>query len=55
MDKGTKIENILTTINMRKWSWVGHIMCRIDNTWTKRITEWQPRNYKRSQGRQRVR
>ncbi len=30
-------------------------MRRMDNRWTKRVTEWQPRNSKRSQGRQRIR
>ncbi len=30
-------------------------MRRTDNRWTKRVTEWQPRNSKRSQGRQRIR
>ncbi len=51
----TKVEDILTTIKMRKWSWAGHVTRRTDNRWTKRVTEWQPRNCKRSQGRQRVR
>ncbi len=51
----TKVEDILARIKMRKWSWAGHIMCRTDNRWTKRVIEWQPRNCKRIQGRQRVR
>ncbi len=51
----TKVEDILMTIKKKKWSWAGHIMRRTDNRWTKTVTEWQPRNSKRSQGRQRIR
>ncbi len=51
----TKVEDILTTIKLRKWSWAGHVMRRTDNRWTKRVTEWQGRNCKRSQGGQTVR
>ncbi len=51
----TKVKDILMTIKKKKWSWAGHIMHRTDNRWTKRVTEWQPRNSKRSQGRQRIR
>ncbi len=47
--------DILTMIKMKKWSWAGHIICRTDNSWTKRVTEWQPRNSKRSQGKQKIR
>ncbi len=50
----TKVEDILMTIK-KKWSWVGHIMNRMHNRWTKKVTEWQPRNSKRSQSRQRIR
>ncbi len=56
MDKGTnKGRGYSTTIKMREWSWAGNVMHRTDNRWTKRVTEWQHRNCKRSQGRQRVR
>ncbi len=51
----TKVEDILNTIKMGKWSWAVNIMGRTDNRWTKRAIHWQPRNCKRSQGRQRVR
>ncbi len=47
----TKIDDVLTTIKKMKWSWAGHIMCRTDNRWTKKVAEWQPRNSKRSQGK----
>ncbi len=39
----------------KKWTWAGHVMRRLDNRGTTRVTEWQPRNGKRNQGRQRVR
>ncbi len=51
----TKVEDILMTIKNKKWIWGGHIMRRRDNRWTTRVTEWQPRNGRRNQGRQRVR
>ncbi len=51
----TKVEDILMTIENKKWTWAGHIMRRRDNRWTMRVTEWQPRNGRRNQGRQRVR
>ncbi len=38
------------TIKKKILSWAGHIMRRMDNRWTMRVTEWQPRDYKRSQG-----
>ena len=51
----TKVEDILTTIKRKKWTWARHIMRRTDNRWTIRVTEWQPRDGKRRQGRQRTR
>ncbi len=50
----TKVEDILMTMK-KNWSWAGHIMHRTDNIWTKKVTEWQPRNSKRSQGKQKIR
>ncbi len=47
----TKVEDILLTVKMKIWSSAGHIMRRTDNRWTKRVTEWQPRNCKKSHGR----
>ena len=51
----TKVEDFLTTIKKKKWTWAGHIMRRTDNRWTIRITEWVPRDCKRSRGRKRRR
>ncbi len=49
MDKEqTKVEDILMMIKKKIWVWVGHIMHRIDNRLTKKVTEWQPRNSKRT-------
>ncbi len=48
----TKVEDILMTIKNKKWTRAGHIMRRLDNRWTTRVTEWQLRNGRRNQGRQ---
>ncbi len=48
----TKVEDILMTIKNKKWTWAVHIMHRCDDRWTIRVTEWQPRNGRRKQGRQ---
>ncbi len=50
----TKVEHIPMTIKKKKWTWAGHIMRRRDNRSTTRVTEWQPRNGRRNQARQRV-
>ncbi|KAK6760921.1 hypothetical protein RB195_022115 [Necator americanus] len=39
-------------ISKAKHIWVGHIMRRIDDRWTKRTLEWIPRDTKRLRGRQ---
>ncbi|GFR78114.1 endonuclease-reverse transcriptase [Elysia marginata] len=36
----------------QKWKWAGHVARIQDNKRTLRVTEWQPRNDKRSRGRQ---
>ncbi len=51
----TKVEDILMNIKNKKWTWTLLILGRRDNKWTTRVTEWQPRNGRRNQGRQRVR
>ncbi len=50
----TETENIKETTKKVKWAWAGHVMCRTDNSWTTKVTEWQPRNCS-SRGRQRTR
>ncbi len=51
----TKVEDILMVIKKKKWTWARHVMRKRDNRWTTRVTEWQPKNGRRNQGRQRVR
>ncbi len=51
----TEVEDILTTFKKKKWSWAGHVMRRTNIRWKKNVTEWEPRNYKRSQDRQKIR
>ncbi len=51
----TRVENVLSTIKMKKGSWALHIMRRTDKRWTKIATGWEPRNCNKSQGKQRVR
>ena len=50
-----KVRDILQTISELKWSWAGHLARRADNRWTTKITNWTPRSYKRSRGRQKTR
>ena len=45
----------MVKIKEAKWRWAGHVMRRDDNRWTRRVTEWQPRNGKRTRGRQKRR
>ncbi len=50
-----KTEDILMAIRKKKWFWTSYTMRRTDNSCTKKVTEWQPRNSERSQGRQIIR
>ncbi len=51
----TKLHDIIQAIKKKKWTWAGHISRLKDNRWTSTITEWTPRNVKRSQGKPRKR
>ncbi len=31
----TKVDDILMALKIKKWSWAGHIMRRMDNRWAK--------------------
>ena len=53
--KQTQVKDIMVKIKEAKWRWAGHLMRRDDNRWTRRVTEWQPRNGKRTRGRQKSR
>lgn len=47
----TKVMDAQKRIRLLKWHWAGHI-CRMNNNrWTKRLTEWIPRDRKRGKGR----
>lgn len=48
----TNVVDIVKYVAKQKWKWAGHVARLQDNRWTQRITEWQPRNGKRSRGRQ---
>lgn len=53
--KITKVTDVTARIRSLKWNWAGHICRMSNNKWTKKITEWIPRDCKRSRGRQRKR
>ncbi|XP_077511834.1 uncharacterized protein LOC144122145 isoform X1 [Amblyomma americanum] len=55
MREQTWVNDILVEIKRKKWAWAGHVMQRQDNRWSLRVTEWIPREGKRSRGRQEVR
>ncbi|GFN90689.1 endonuclease-reverse transcriptase [Plakobranchus ocellatus] len=50
--KRTQLQDIVDFVAKQKWKWAGHVARLKDNRWTLRVTEWQPRNGKRSRGRQ---
>ena len=50
-EKKTKVQDILKTIQLVKWTWAGHVARRTDGRWTTAVTEWTPRTGKRSQDR----
>ena len=47
----TKVKDILEAIKEQKWRWAGHVARREDNRWSKRLTDWTPRDGKRSRKR----
>lgn len=48
----TKFKNAQTTYRQLKWRWTGHMLRESKDKWTKIVTEWYPRDNKRSKGRQ---
>lgn len=48
----TKFEDVVQKANIQKWKWAGHVTRLEDNRWTKRTTEWIPRDGLRRVGRQ---
>ena len=49
------MQDIVQFVLKQKWKWAGHVARLDDNRWTQRVTEWQPREGRRSRGRQRKR
>lgn len=42
------IANILVRIQRKQWSWAGHVIHRVGNQWSIRVTDWMPRAVKHS-------
>ena len=51
----TGVNDIIDVINKGIHGWAGHIARFNDTTWTKRVTEWTPREWTRRQGRPKTR
>ena len=51
----TGVKDVLELAARLKWSWAGHMARRIDDRWTKRVSEWYPRDGVRRRGRQKTR
>ena len=47
----TGVTDVLKHTLKQKWNWAGHIARYSDNRWTKRCTDWRPRNGFRTAGR----
>lgn len=48
----TKFKKVQTIYRKLKWRWTGHMLREKKEKWTKIITEWYPRESRRSRGRQ---
>ena len=51
----TGVTDIITTFRSSKHRWAGHVARFQDNRWTLRVTEWTPRQWKRTRGRPKIR
>lgn len=51
----TKLIDVKERTRILKWNWAGHICRQENNRWTKKVTEWIPRDGKRKKGRQKKR
>ena len=51
----TRVSDIIDVIKKGIHGWVGHIARFKDNRWTKRVTEWTPREWTRRQARPKTR
>lgn len=55
IEKQLQVKRVEHLAAILKFKWAGHMMRTQDNRWSKIITEWIPRDRKRSRGRQRKR
>jgi len=46
------VTDAITRISTLKWNWAGHLARINDGRWTRKITEWRPRNQRLPQQRQ---
>ena len=53
--KRTGVQDVVQFVLKQKWKWAGHVARTNDNRWTQRVTEWQPREGRKTRGRQRRR
>lgn len=51
----TQLKNVTEIIKGIKWKWAGHVCRMTDDRWTKRVTEWYPRDLTRLRGRKHIR
>ncbi|CAH2108931.1 unnamed protein product [Euphydryas editha] len=51
----TKVADVKVKTRTLKWKWTGHMMRSETGKWTKKVTEWYPRDRKRRRGRQKKR
>ena len=47
----TGVTDVIKHATKLKWKWAGHVARFTDNRWTKRCTDWRPRNGYRTRGR----
>lgn len=48
----TKFKKVDKLIKQQKWRWAGHMVRENIEKWSKKVTEWYPRDKKRNRGRQ---
>ena len=47
----TGVKDILEAIKEQKWKWAGEVARKEDGRWSRRVTDWTPRDGKRGRGR----
>lgn len=51
ISQGNNVTEIALMVRRLKWQWAGHIYCKTDDSWSKRVLDWKPRLGKRSMKR----